>query len=183
MSKPHFTYIQRQAFWTVYKKCSYCGKLLERVSDLELDHLIPKNKKAQLPVFRDQFGLASSFCIDSYENIIASCSSCNKKKGSKTIQIVNPILVNLACTNAIKVSKKEASFNKKLILNRGLNTTTIPFTFFFKEKVAKGPISKSKLIDLEEYAVWLGDFESIELTGHSNPKKKVLKYLLSKNGI
>ena len=47
--------------------CQYCGKLFER-SNLNLDHVIPKNRGGPT----------------NWENIVCSCIRCNTRKGNRT---------------------------------------------------------------------------------------------------
>ena len=50
--------------------CQYCGK---RGRDLTLDHIIPRSRGGQ----------------STWENLVASCKSCNGKKGSRLLKEVN----------------------------------------------------------------------------------------------
>ena len=52
--------------------CQYCGKKIESVTDLELDHIIPKIKGGK----------------DTYDNLALSCWSCNHKKSDNLPQDV-----------------------------------------------------------------------------------------------
>jgi RNase P subunit RPR2 len=53
-------------------KCVYCGKVLEEISDYEMDHVTPKSR--------------SGTSSDRYDLIVASCLDCNHKKGIKTAE-------------------------------------------------------------------------------------------------
>jgi 5-methylcytosine-specific restriction endonuclease McrA len=48
--------------------CQYCNKKFPH-SDLTLDHIIPKSRGGQ----------------NTWENLVAACTKCNQKKGSKTL--------------------------------------------------------------------------------------------------
>lgn len=48
--------------------CQYCGKLFDR-KDLNLDHVIPRDKGGQT----------------TWENVVCSCIRCNTKKGNKLV--------------------------------------------------------------------------------------------------
>jgi 5-methylcytosine-specific restriction endonuclease McrA len=50
--------------------CQYCGK---RSRDLTLDHIIPRSRGGQ----------------STWENLVASCRSCNGKKGNRLLKEVN----------------------------------------------------------------------------------------------
>ena len=52
-----------------YKKCVYCGSS----KDLEIDHYIPKSHGGS----------------DNIDNLVISCSRCNKYKSSRTVEKLN----------------------------------------------------------------------------------------------
>jgi len=54
--------------------CQYCGK---RSRELTLDHVIPRSRGGQ----------------SSWENLVASCKSCNGKKGNRLLKEVNMKLI------------------------------------------------------------------------------------------
>lgn len=70
----------------IYKRddheCQYCGSK----NDLTIDHVIPRSKGGQ----------------DTWQNLVACCTKCNLKKGSKL----------LSETNMILKKKPEAPFNR-----------------------------------------------------------------------
>lgn len=47
------------------QKCQYCGK---KKSDMTIDHILPRSRGG----------------TDSWENLVAACTSCNSKKGCRT---------------------------------------------------------------------------------------------------
>ncbi len=55
--------------------CQYCGK---RSRELTLDHVIPRSRGGQ----------------STWENLVASCRSCNGKKGSRLLKDVNMHLLH-----------------------------------------------------------------------------------------
>lgn len=54
--------------------CQYCGK---RSRDLTLDHILPRSRGGQ----------------STWENLVASCRSCNGKKGNRLLKDVNMYLL------------------------------------------------------------------------------------------
>ena len=54
--------------------CQYCGK---KTTELTIDHVIPKSRGG----------------IDSWENLVSACISCNNKKGNRTPEEVNMPLI------------------------------------------------------------------------------------------
>jgi len=63
----------------IYKRddyeCQYCGSK----QDLTIDHVIPRSRGGQ----------------DTWENLVACCTSCNLKKGSKLLKETNMVLKNI----------------------------------------------------------------------------------------
>ena len=55
--------------------CQYCGM---KDSPLTIDHIIPKRKGG----------------IDSWENLVSACNSCNLIKGNKLLKDINMYLIN-----------------------------------------------------------------------------------------
>lgn len=74
----------RESLWIVYKKrCFYCGDPL-LFKNMQIDHLIPnsfgKNKAIE------EYTLDSDFELNSYNNLVPSCASCNNKKRAKVYE-------------------------------------------------------------------------------------------------
>ncbi len=57
-------------------RCQYCGS---RSTELTIDHIVPKSRGG----------------IDSWENLVTACISCNNKKGSRTPDEAKMKLINL----------------------------------------------------------------------------------------
>jgi hypothetical protein len=79
--KGKFTSSQRWAIWTVYgMKCFWCKKALE-FADCEVCRVIPESvSKIVLASLVKDYKLGADFSIDEYNNLVASCRSCNKSK-------------------------------------------------------------------------------------------------------
>lgn len=56
--------------------CQYCGQRLPR-TDLNLDHVIPRSRGG----------------LSTWENIVCSCHSCNRRKGGRTPEEARMILI------------------------------------------------------------------------------------------
>lgn len=76
--------IFRASIWSAYnKKCLYCGDLISRLENMEVDHIIPKIYKNRLEEFEEikkEYELQSDFDIDAYYNRAPSHKGCNVKK-------------------------------------------------------------------------------------------------------
>jgi CRISPR/Cas system Type II protein with McrA/HNH and RuvC-like nuclease domain len=69
-------------------KCQYCGS----TKNLTIDHVIPRCKGGK----------------DTWDNLVVACSTCNVKKGHKTLEQVNMRLVSKpkAYYNSIEITLK-----------------------------------------------------------------------------
>jgi len=80
----NFSSIERLAIWEAYnKKCYYCDIPLVRISEMQIEHLSPKdleNNEAKFKEIKEQFDLPLDFDLDNYENLVCSCGPCNRKK-------------------------------------------------------------------------------------------------------
>lgn len=86
----------RHAIWQSYNcKCFYCDEVIS-ITELELDHIIPKSLKKQpikLENILNQQGLPLDFELDSLLNLVPVSRKCNSKKSdtvlSETILALN----------------------------------------------------------------------------------------------
>lgn len=168
MSQQKFTVYERFAFLEAYKKCIYCAKPIIDISDLQIDHLLPqslaRNKTAWEKTLLE-YELPKNYEVNAYYNLVASCLRCNSIKSAKTKRIINSIYLNIAEDKAIKIQKEVSKIKRKIIAQRQEQNVTIPFGFLFREKTAKGPRSKSKLVDLYDEAVYMGGLNEFCLDG------------------
>ena len=73
----------KPALFGRYYYCAYCGKLLPK-QKLTVDHIIPvgvANKDLKVRKRMKLFGYKS---VNDPRNLVASCMTCNTKKGTKT---------------------------------------------------------------------------------------------------
>lgn len=81
--------------------CQYCGKRWPKI-DLNLDHVVP----------RTQGG------VTSWENIVCSCVSCNRKKGGRTPREANMRLIRKPTrpywTECLNISTKSSLYKEWL---------------------------------------------------------------------
>lgn len=52
--------------------CAYCGKVLNDIKDMQVDHIIPQKKRGDI--------LGTDFKIDNIDNYNPSCRRCNHYK-------------------------------------------------------------------------------------------------------
>ena len=82
----------RAAFYRVYKqRCVYCGMLFQQ-RNMHIDHIIPSNmQESQDPdllKYLDEL-YNMGFIVDSIENYLPSCPSCNIRKSNRTFLVSN----------------------------------------------------------------------------------------------
>ena len=86
MSKQRFTPFQRYAIFTVHgEKCYLCTCPVD-LKSMQIDHILPENlleKPNDFREIRSALGLSDDFVINSYENWLPACASCNNKKRDK----------------------------------------------------------------------------------------------------
>ncbi len=82
----------RSALLKAYKeKCPYCGTLLQ-ARYMHVDHILPTNKPSNID---DEMALyiceleGKGFILDSIENYLPSCSSCNIQKSNRIFEVSN----------------------------------------------------------------------------------------------
>lgn len=79
MSTTKLSDIQRQAVWEIYDRlCFYCRQPVF-FKNINIDHFIPRSVKDLKKTVAD-YGLPSSFEIESYENYLLACQNCNFRK-------------------------------------------------------------------------------------------------------
>lgn len=82
--------IFRASIWRAYnKKCHYCGDLISRLENMEVDHIIPKkykNRPEEFEMVKKEYELQSDFDIDAYYNRAPTHKGCNVKKSDHLYQ-------------------------------------------------------------------------------------------------
>ena len=75
----------------VYKKydghCAYCGNYIE-YKDMQVDHLVPKRQKHIYKFYNNK-------SIDSFDNLMPSCRSCNHYKRGHLIDTYRRLLMTI----------------------------------------------------------------------------------------
>lgn len=186
MTKQKFTIDERFAFWEAYdKKCIYCSRPILEISQLEIDHLLPESlskDNLQFQTILQEHKLPPNYTLTEYYNLVASCASCNRKKGKNTNLIINSINLSTADKKADAVEKLIRKFRKKCVANLETQPTTVPFQFMFRNRLIKGPISKSRLVDLYDLPVDIGTIEDFTLTGKTdNDRSSIIETVTDYN--
>jgi hypothetical protein len=89
MSRYQFSNEQRYAIFLVHgMKCYLCEVPLDLIS-MEVDHVVPEHLLATPSLFeaaKSALGLPASFDLNSFENWMPACGSCNRKKAARPFQ-------------------------------------------------------------------------------------------------
>lgn len=122
MAKYTFTAAQRFAIFKPHsEKCYLCNTPLN-LKTTEIDHVIPENllaKPSKLKNLIETFGLPHDFEINSYNNWMPACRSCN---GKKLTHIFEPTpLIQFVLENAAKKSKKVEAFLEEAVGDRRIS--------------------------------------------------------------
>lgn len=71
---------RHSVFMKSFYHCAYCGKILEDVDDLTIDHKHPKAKGG----------------TDDMDNLVGCCKSCNQMKADRTVSEFRKRLIEAA---------------------------------------------------------------------------------------
>ena len=75
----------------VYKKydghCAYCGNYIQ-YKDMQVDHLVPKQQEHIFKFYNNK-------SIDSFDNLMPSCRSCNHYKRSHSLDTYRRLLATI----------------------------------------------------------------------------------------
>lgn len=111
MSKYSFSSAERFAVFTVHGgKCYMCRMPLDYTS-MEVDHIVPEqllDDPAKLAEVLVALGRPIDFDINSFENWLPSCRSCNAKKSAMLFDPAPIVLIN------IQIAQKKANEARRL---------------------------------------------------------------------
>jgi 5-methylcytosine-specific restriction endonuclease McrA len=88
MSNYSFSDKQRHALFTVHGgKCYLCSEMIDLIS-MEVDHIISErlDGESELNEVIELYGLPLDFDVNTYDNWLPSCRSCNGKKGGRVFK-------------------------------------------------------------------------------------------------
>jgi 5-methylcytosine-specific restriction endonuclease McrA len=150
----------RHSIWKCYKhKCHYCKKFIE-FKDMQIDHIIPsiyRREPERLTLALRSIGKEEGFEIDSLQNFIPACSTCNGDKGDSFNK--QQILLALEKTEkqVPNIKKEIARYRKSIELGKK--------AAFTRSDIEAGSTSIEEL-----YNFLADDQEEFEDMEHSNYK-------------
>src|SRR5260221_7966212 len=116
MSRYRFSAAQRYAVFTVHgEKCYLCTRPID-LKSMQVDHILPElllDKPEQLKAALQGLGLPTTFGINSYENWLPTCGSCNNQKRA-TVFSPAPIIA-LVLKGASEKAQAASAFEAKTI--------------------------------------------------------------------
>lgn len=103
------TYLRKAIYEEYGKKCYYCGDLVMS-KNMHIDHILATNSKREDDQeFNDYLEelYQSGFVIDSIENYLPTCASCNMKKNNRNLSVGNlRYYHDMARTKSASILKK-----------------------------------------------------------------------------
>lgn len=89
MAKHSFTVEERYAVYKTHgRRCYLCGDPVD-MKTVEIDHVIPEvllDEPAELARIMGEFDLPTSFDLNSYDNWMPACRTCNRAKSSTLLR-------------------------------------------------------------------------------------------------
>ena len=120
------------ALWNIYKhKCFYCQEIIDRLDNMQVDHIIAKKFKLDkyTKEFQDvkiKLKLGNEFEIDSYHNLVPSHSGCNRRKWDILAESRRTLtFLEDAERNIEKIKNEENRLENNINLSRIKYDTTI----------------------------------------------------------
>lgn len=127
MSKYSFSSFERYAVFSAHGPKCYLKGCLVDMQSMQIDHIIPEHlldAPQKLQVILKDFGLSAHFDLNSYENWLPSCGTCNLAKRGEVFEPA-PI-IKLYLQHAAKKAELARKFEAKAIndaaLTRSINT-------------------------------------------------------------
>lgn len=115
MSKYQFRDIERLVVYTIHnEKCYICNIPID-YKNMEVDHILPENLLDDLNRMEEiikLYKLPKTFKINSYNNWLPSCSTCNNKK--RNLIFEPTLLIQLQLQETQKKYSKAIEFEKKV---------------------------------------------------------------------
>ena len=76
--RPHVRLCKREILWRDGYRCQYCGR---QSDNLTIDHVVPRHRGGE----------------HSWENLVAACPQCNRRKGGRTLAESGMALLRTPC--------------------------------------------------------------------------------------
>lgn len=119
MSQYRFSSAQRYAIFLVHgMKCYLCGVPLDLTS-MAVDHVVPEHLLATpslLDAAKSELGLPASFDLNSFENWMPACNSCNGRKAA--LQFTPSLLLQVTLQHLAKKADKARRFCDEVVSTR-----------------------------------------------------------------
>lgn len=98
MRKHSFTPAERYAVFVTHGDRCYLGRELLDMTTFQIDHIIPEHLQEDprpLQKAIESFGLPDDFNLNSFENWLPACGSCNNRKRASVFEPVPIIKIEL----------------------------------------------------------------------------------------
>lgn len=122
MSKYKFSNAEKYAIFLVHgMRCYLCGAPLDLIS-MTVDHVIPEHLLANpslLDSTMSTLGLPASFELNSFENWMPACGSCNSKKAA--IQFHPSLLIQAELQHLGKKAEKARRLRDEIVSSRRIS--------------------------------------------------------------
>lgn len=123
MSQYKFSSAQRYAIFLLHgMKCYLCGAPLDLIS-MTVDHVIPEHLIANpslLDSTKSTLGLPASFELNSFENWMPACGSCNEKKAA--IQFHPSLLIQVILQRLGEKAEEARRLCDEIVTSRKVST-------------------------------------------------------------
>jgi len=106
--------VNRQTIYEKYKDsngychCAYCGKVLESIKDMQIDHIISKSQYRFIP-------RQDKFPIDDISNLNPACRRCNHYKRSESLETFRVFLLGKLHERLAKLYTVKVAIDYKII--------------------------------------------------------------------
>lgn len=121
MSRKRFTKQEREA---VYQKCNghcaYCGKEIS-IKEMQIDH--------KIPIHMEEAYKAIGVDLNSFENLLPACRSCNNYKDTFTVDLFRKMIEEQP-----KIFDRDRPTYRLAVRYRVITPTPHPVTFYFEKE-------------------------------------------------
>lgn len=180
MSNYKFTQTKRYAVYLTHgEKCYMCSKPID-LQSMHIDHILPEEllkNPNKLKSILTQFGLPIDFNINSYENWMPSCSSCNLKK---SYMIFNPTPIIQIELQKAREKAEHAKFLEEKLVHRSKVTKALNL---LKRANEQGKLNREIIIEMESLVEFHKQVRNIELSGEPIKLTPLYEILSESNGI
>lgn len=180
MTKRQFTDAERYAVYAVHgERCYMCLKPVDLLT-MEVDHVIPKalrDEPDRLAEVLALFGLPEDFNLESFENWLPSCRTCNNRKRDLVFQPTPRVQVNLqvAGKRASEAAALAAAWVSDRAVSKAWNT--------IKRAHAARHLPENLLAELREFGLFHARRREPEVADQPMCLAPSFKILSEKDGL